>query len=133
MKPNDETREIRDLLAGRAPTAGEEPTGANALWSSLELPEPQPAPPGFSRRVTARAIGERGATLGLPLAPGLARAAAALAVVVGIAGGAGFGLLALSPDEIESELAWSSESFAEEVVDGLTSVAVSTSDDEARR
>jgi len=99
-------------------------------WEALALPPAAPAPPGFAARVVARALAEEGPALGLPLSPGWARAAAALALAAGIAGGAGLGLAAERPAAEEATLEWSSSTLAEEyleeagtLVEGASSAA----------
>jgi hypothetical protein len=122
MSRDDDIRAVRDLLAGAHRRAEEDDAAPSALeraWRGLELPAPAPVPPGFARRVARLAAAERGAALGLPLSPRWARLAAALAVAAGIAGGAGLGLAATVDEEIESDLAWTAPSFAEELFDGL--------------
>jgi len=114
------------------------PPGADPLWSKLELPPPAPAPPGFAGRVLARARAEERSRLGLPLSPAWARAAAALALVAGIAGGAGLGWVASEPVASEpatEAVAWTSTStLAEEDVDfaGTLDPDVTAATEEAR-
>jgi len=127
MRRDDENREIRALLTG----AGEAPDDSPAArrGRELELPPPAPAPPGFAARVAARAAADARRSFELPLAPGWARAAAALALVAGIAGGAGLGLLggatSAAADDESDLLAWSEEGFAEELVDGFDAALTS--------
>jgi anti-sigma factor RsiW len=66
-----------------------------ASWESLAPPPAAPSPPGFSGRVMARVRGAaaEGATLSWSLAPTWVRAAAAAALVAGLALGAELGLL----------------------------------------
>ncbi len=60
-----------------------------ASWAAL-APPPEPAvPPGFAQRVLARARDEQRADLSWSLAPRWAKVSAALALVVGVAVGAG--------------------------------------------
>lgn len=114
------------------------PPGADPLWNELELPPPAPAPPGFAGRVLARARVEERSRLGLPFSPVWARAAAALALVAGIAGGAGLGWVATEPAATDSEtesVAWSATStLAEEYVDlaGTIDLDAAASTEEAR-
>jgi anti-sigma factor RsiW len=73
-----------------------------ARWEGLALPPEAPVPPGFSSRVMAhvRATGSEGAPLSWALAPTWVRAAAAAALVGGLALGAGLGLLPGKPSEL---------------------------------
>jgi anti-sigma factor RsiW len=69
-----------------------------AGWESLAPPPTAPPPPGFSGRVMAHVRGAEGAAaegapLSWSLAPTWVRAAAAAALVAGLALGAGLGLL----------------------------------------
>lgn len=73
-------------------------------WEGLQLPEPEPAPPGFSHRVVARLPEEPGGVLGLAGAPTWARAAAALALAVGLGAGVFLGQ-GLEPDPAVEEIA----------------------------
>jgi AcrR family transcriptional regulator len=117
MSIDDERREVRELLGGIRHEPASTPR--ERLWRELELPPPAAAPPGFARRVVARAAAERRQAFELPLAPRWARVAAALAVIAGVAGGAGLGLLAGGDEPSPEALAWSDASFAEELVAGL--------------
>jgi hypothetical protein len=104
MNPGTE----RDLVRRLADRLPEEPSGElerrfrsdpelaraferlEAAWQGLSLPEPAPAPLGFSHRVMARVREEAAARGGLSLraAPTWVRAAAAAALAVGITLGA---------------------------------------------
>jgi len=110
-------------------------------WRALELPEPGSAPPGFAARVAARARAERSPSLGLPWSPVWARLAAAAAVALGIAGGAGLGLLAAPGDELVASIdssgslqslaataadSWTASSLAEDLVSGAAQADDST-------
>ena len=68
-------------------------------WSSLELPPPAPAPPGFAARVAARAeeAGARSRVEAEAFAPAWVRAVGALAVAVGVTAGAALSWLAMPP------------------------------------
>jgi hypothetical protein len=137
MIPDDELRRIQALFDGeRAAGAGEETPGElERAWRSLELPPPAPAPPGFARRVAARAEAERRAAFGLPLAPRLARLAAAAAAAAGVAAGAGLGLTtgAEAPAADEGDDAvWASTTFAEELFDGLAAAVDGDDEGSAR-
>jgi anti-sigma factor RsiW len=68
-----------------------------ATWESLVPPPEADVPPGFANRVLARARAERGADMSWSLAPRWAKLAAASALVVGIATGAGAVRLAALP------------------------------------
>ena len=86
-------------------------------WQGLELPAPEPAPPGFAQRVTARLpdaapAPEAGGILGLAGAPRWARAAAALALALGLGTGMFLGQ-GLAPDQGASG---ESDPVAEEIV-----------------
>ncbi len=104
-----------------------------ALWADLDLPPVAPPPPGFAARVQARVRAERRAPLGLPLSPVWARAAIAAALVVGVAGGAGLGLVASSTSTSGAQdvlPGWSGASLAEDFVSNADS-AVAGSDAKA--
>jgi anti-sigma factor RsiW len=64
-------------------------------WDGLLLPPPSPVPPGLTGRVMAHveSAAREGASLSWSLAPTWVRAAAAAALVGGMALGAGLGLL----------------------------------------
>jgi hypothetical protein len=107
MRSGDEVRLARALLgdagarrahaaeAGRDPALAAQAEAIERAFRGLELPPPAPAPPGFARRVAARAAAERSPLPGFALSPALARAVAALLVAAGAAGGAGLGLAVL--------------------------------------
>ncbi|SRR6266545_815552 len=88
--PPDRERALRARLE-REPELAAAWTRLQRTWSGLELPPPAPVPPGFAQRVAARAREEAGAT-SWGAAPGWVQAAAAAALVTGIALGAGAGL-----------------------------------------
>ena len=104
MNPGTE-RDLVRRLAGRLPEEpaaelerrlASDPELAQAYerlertWQGLALPEPAPAPLGFTHRVMARAREQAAArwSLSLRAAPNRVRAAAAAALAVGIALGA---------------------------------------------
>jgi len=95
-------------------------------WDALELPPPSGAPPGFATRVVARARAERAPRLGLPWSPAWSRLAAALALALGIAGGAGLGWMTAASDEPAGGDSWTASSLAEDFVDGAVSAIDST-------
>lgn len=68
-----------------------------ATWASLAPPPDAGVPPGFSTRVLARARAERGTDIRWSEAPRWAKIAAAAALVVGVATGAGAVRLAALP------------------------------------
>lgn len=75
-----------------------------ASWQQLEPPAASPVPVGFSTRVVARARALRRGEDGFSwkLAPTWLRAAAAAALVTGVALGAGVGTLVAEPSQTES-------------------------------
>lgn len=101
-------RELLRLLHGELPSAeaaalrrrmAEEPELAveygrlERSWEALELPPLSGAPPGFSRRVGARAAAlPRPGSLSWGAAPAWVRAAAAACLIAGAAAGAGLGV-----------------------------------------
>ncbi|HEX3125705.1 MAG TPA: hypothetical protein VH394_00085 [Thermoanaerobaculia bacterium] len=89
--PEAQARELRTRLESD-PTLAEEYRRLRNTWEGLALPPPSPVPPGFSRRVMARARAERPAEgLSLRGAPVWVRAVAAAALVAGTAIGIGVG------------------------------------------
>jgi hypothetical protein len=114
MKQETEIRIVRELLAGaeRGRPGGEEARLVE-VWDALDLSEPEPAPPAFAPRVLARAAAEARRAPWLPLAPGWARAAAALLLAAGIAGGFGIGRAAALEPEADPLAAWTEATFAE--------------------
>jgi hypothetical protein len=92
--PLERERELRARLA-REPELGRRYRRLAARWEQLELPPPAAPPPGFAGRVMAhvRSAAGEGAALSWSLAPTWVRAAAAAALVGGMALGAGLGLL----------------------------------------
>ncbi|HEV7515972.1 MAG TPA: hypothetical protein VGR07_06705 [Thermoanaerobaculia bacterium] len=72
-----------------------------AQWEGLALPPPRPVPPGLTGRVMAHvaSAAREGTTLSWSLAPIWVRAAAAAALVGGMALGAGLGLLPARHDD----------------------------------
>lgn len=89
--PEARARELRARLESD-PDLAEEYRRLRMAWEGLALPPPSPVPPGFSRRVMARARGQRPAEgLSLRGAPVWVRAVAAAALVAGTAIGIGVG------------------------------------------
>jgi len=123
-------RPARPADAGGGPSPGS--PAFQVLWRGLELPPPPAAPPGFAARVAARARADRGASLGLPLAPLWARSLAALALVAGIASGVGLGL-ALVGSERDPDLAWTSSTLADEYYDGALAGSADSALEEGTR
>lgn len=69
------------------------------LWTGLDLPEPQPAPPGYAQRVSLAAQVLREERVSWSMAPRWAQAAAAFALAGGIALGLGLaGVVEVSVD-----------------------------------
>jgi len=88
--PPERARALRDRLE-REPELAAAWERLESSWQGLELPPPAPVPLGFAQRVAAQAREQAGA-LSWDAAPGWVRAAAAAALVTGIALGAGAGL-----------------------------------------
>lgn len=89
--PEAQARELRARLL-RDPALAAEYDRLRRTWEGLVLPPPAPVPPGFSRRVMARARAERpAASLSLRGAPAWVRTAAAVALVAGTVLGIGVG------------------------------------------
>lgn len=82
-------------------------------WQALELPPAAPVPPGFAGRVTARARSQA-QQLSWANAPLWARAAAAVALVVGALVGAGFGRLLPAPATAQPSPVEAGELFSAE-------------------
>ncbi|HET9228914.1 MAG TPA: hypothetical protein VFR31_19710 [Thermoanaerobaculia bacterium] len=83
--PEERARELRARIE-RDPALAEEYRRLQRSWEDLALPPAAPVPPGFAQRVAARARSESSAPV-----PRWVRAAAALALVLGTALGAGVG------------------------------------------
>lgn len=81
--PPKRARELRARLE-REPELAAAMARLERTWQGLELPPPAPVPPGFARRLTARAREQAGA-ISWATAPGWVRAAAAAALAAGIA------------------------------------------------
>ena len=90
--PAEQARLLRGRLE-REPELAAAWARLERTWSGLELPPAAPAPLGFSQRVLARArqSGQAGDGLSWSAAPVWVRAAAAAALVTGMALGAGAG------------------------------------------
>jgi hypothetical protein len=119
----EEARWVRTVLGAGAPTAGEDRPGADedawrATWAGLELPPASAVPPGFARRVALAWAAERDLAAAPILGAIWMRAAAAAALLAGIALGSTLALqngvdnaresfAASLPDEIAAdEEAW---------------------------
>lgn len=96
--PPDEAGRLEDRLAAE-PELAAAYRRLEERWQSLELPPPAPAPAGFAGRVLARARALGRPQAGLGAAPLWVRATAALALALGIAGGAGLGVAGTSGGE----------------------------------
>jgi anti-sigma factor RsiW len=96
--PPDEARALQDRLE-REPELAAAWERLERSWRGLELPPPVPVPLGFAQRVAAQAREQAGA-LSWAAAPGWVRAAAAAALVTGIALGASVGLWTGDPRRI---------------------------------
>jgi anti-sigma factor RsiW len=92
--PAERARELEARL-GREPELALHYRRMRQRWEGLALPPPSPVPLGLDRRVMARiaSSARESATLSWSLAPTWVRAAAAAALVGGMALGAGLGLL----------------------------------------
>jgi anti-sigma factor RsiW len=90
--PAERERELRDRLA-REPELAAVFHRLERGWQGLELPPPSAVPPGLTARVMARVRERRGAApaLSWAAAPAWVRAAAAVALVAGLAMGAEIG------------------------------------------
>jgi len=96
--PESVARELRERLQ-RQPELQRELESLELQWASLELPDPQPAPPGFATRVVARA---REATdQGLAPAWWSHTLAGKVATALILAGGIAFGAILASPGEMD--------------------------------
>lgn len=76
------------------------------LWTGLDLPEPQPAPPGYAQRVSLAAQVLREERVSWSMAPRWAQAAAAFALAGGIALGlglAGVVEVSVAPAAVDSD------------------------------
>ncbi|HWM93993.1 MAG TPA: hypothetical protein VN493_24760 [Thermoanaerobaculia bacterium] len=90
--PEEQARELRARME-RDPALAGEYSRLQRSWEGLSLPPSAPVPPGFAQRVAARARAASADTTGLSwsTAPVWVRAAAAAALVLGTALGAGVG------------------------------------------
>lgn len=107
----EEAERVRERLA-RDPAAAARLRELERLWSGLELPPPEGAPPGFAARVAARAADES-ARRSAPFGPAWVRVAAGAALVAGIAAGTSVGLLAGGAGEAPSAVKEPSETADE--------------------
>ncbi len=83
--PEERARELRAQME-REPALEEELRRLQESWEGLALPPTAPVPPGFAQRVAAHVRSEQTTPT-----PGWVRAAAALALILGTAVGAGVG------------------------------------------
>lgn len=97
--PEERARELRAQME-REPALAEEYRRLQESWENLALPPTAAVPPGFAQRVAAHAQAERSAPM-----PGWARAAAALALILGTALGAGVGWTPADPVQDEESVA----------------------------
>ncbi len=93
--PEERARELRARME-REPALTEEYRRLQESWENLALPPTSAVPPGFAQRVAALARSERVTPM-----PGWARAAAALALILGTAIGAGVGWTPADPAQDE--------------------------------
>lgn len=105
--PEERARELRARME-REPALAEEYRRLRESWENLALPPAAPVPPGFAQRVAAHARAERSAPM-----PGWARAAAALALILGTALGAGVGWTPAADPVEEEEISTVDGSLAE--------------------
>src|SRR5215218_1380092 len=83
--PEERARELRVQME-RDPALAEEYRRLEESWEGLALPPTAPVPPGFARRIAARARTQQ-----VISTPGWVRAAAALALILGTVVGVGVG------------------------------------------
>jgi hypothetical protein len=95
------------------------------IWAALELPEPAAAPPGFARRVVARARGKNVASGSVVPAAGWSRLAAVAVVIAGIAGGVVLARWSEESSATEAPFAWSDSTLAEQYVAGADGGGIS--------
>ncbi len=110
--PDSVARDLRDRLQ-REPELQRQFETLEQQWRGLELPDPEPAPPGFARRVSVRAR-ER-ADQGLAPVWWSHTLPGRVTTAVLLAGGIAFGAILASPNEAEdwSEYLDSEPSMAE--------------------
>jgi anti-sigma factor RsiW len=98
--PEERVRKLRAQME-REPALAEEYRRLQESWEGLALPPTAPVPPGFAQRIAAHVRSEQA----IPT-PGWVRAAAALALILGTAVGAGVGWTPADPVQPtqESEL-----------------------------
>ena len=95
---DSDARELRNRLQ-QEPDLQQELESLELQWRNLELPEAEPAPPGFATRVVARA--KETADQGLAPAWWSHTLAGKAATAVLLAGGMAFGAILASPSEAE--------------------------------
>ena len=110
--PEEQARELRARIE-RDPALAEEYRRLQRSWEDLSLPPAAPVPPGFAQRVAARARSEQSVPV-----PRWVRAAAALALVLGTALGAGVGR-SWEPAPEQEELSEVDGSLAESYLTAL--------------
>lgn len=96
--PESVARQLRDRLQ-REPELQRQFESLESQWRDLDLPEPQPAPPGFSTRVMARARETK--DQGLASAWWSHTLAGRVTAAALLAGGIAFGAILASPSEAE--------------------------------
>lgn len=101
--PDGEARQLRARLQ-REPELAADFERLERIWTGLALPEPTPAPPGFSGRIMARVKSEAPG-LSWAAAPAWVRAAAAAALLAGAALGLGLGRSLPASEEVSQTLA----------------------------
>ena len=111
--PEERARELRARIE-RDPALAEEYRRIQRSWEDLSLPPAAPVPPGFAQRVASRARSEQS----IPV-PGWVRAAAALALVLGTALGAGVGRSWPVQEPVQEEAAEVDGSLAESYLTAL--------------
>lgn len=98
--PPDRARELAGRLA-REPELAARHRALSATWTELAPPPPSPVPVGLAARVMGQVRGSMApGALSWTLAPTWVRAAAAFALAVGVALGAGLGHRSAPPAEL---------------------------------
>ena len=99
--PADEARELRARM-DRDPSLAAAYARLERAWHGLDLPPAAPAPPGFGPRILARVRREpSGGAISWAAAPAWVRAAAAAALILGAAVGAGVGSWTGTPAAVD--------------------------------